>query len=136
MGLLESAVGAGGLIMTFALTNAWNPMGWAAFGAGVVTVIVRFLKSIRELLDSNYKKSQQRQKADDNIHKVANHIKNNITPSLDKNLEEIRVVLDEIIANLYLFVQSVQTTEELFIENIEKLENVFKSIKNLGGKDE
>ena len=136
MGLLGSAVGTGGLIMTFALTNAWNPAGWVAFGAGVVTVIVRFLKSIRILFDSNYKKSQQRQKADDNIHKVANHIKNNITPSLDKNLEEIRVVLDEIIANLYLFVQSVQTTEELFIENIEKLENVFKSIKNLGGKDE
>jgi len=55
---------------------------------------------------------------------------------LFKNLEEIRVVLDEIIANLYFFVQSVQTTEELFIENIEKLKNVFKSIKNLGGKDE
>ena len=136
MGLLGSAVGAGGLIMTFALTNAWNPAGWAAFGVGVVTVIVSFLKSIRALLDSNYKKSQQRQKADDNIHKVANRIKNNITPSLDKNLEEIRVVLDEITANLYLFVQSVQTTEELFIENIEKLEKVFKNIKNLGGKDE
>lgn len=46
------------------------------------------------------------------------------------------MVLDEITANLYFFIQSVQTTEELFIENIEKLENVFKSIKNLGGKDE
>lgn len=136
MGLLGSAVGAGGLIMTFALTNVWNPVGWAAFGVGVVTVIVSFLKSIRALLDSNYKKSQQRQKADDNIHTVANRIKNNITPILDKNLEEIRVVLDEITANLYFFIQSVQTTEELFIENIEKLENVFKSIKNLGGKDE
>ncbi|WP_346746791.1 hypothetical protein [uncultured Campylobacter sp.] len=136
MGLLGSAVGAGGLIMTFALTNAWNPMGWAAFGVGVVTVMVSFLKSVWGWFDSDYKKSQQRQKADDNIHKVANRIKNNITPSLDKNLEEIRVVLDEITANLYFFIQSVQTTEELFIENIEKLENVFKSIKNLGGKDE
>ena len=46
------------------------------------------------------------------------------------------MVLDEITANLYFFIQSVQTTEELFIENIEKLKNVFKSIKNLGGKDE
>ena len=136
MGLLGSAVGAGGLIMTFALTNVWNPWGWAAFGVGVVTVIVSFLKSVWGWFDSDYKKSQQRQKADDNIHNVANRIKNNITPSLDKNLEEIRVVLDEIIANLYFFVQSVQTTEELFIENIEKLKNVFKSIKNLGGKDE
>lgn len=136
MGLLGSAVGAGGLIMTFALTNAWNPMGWAAFGVGVVTVMVSFLKSVWGWFDSDYKKSQQRQKADDNIHNVANRIKNNITPSLDKNLEEIRVVLDEITANLYFFVQSVQTTEELFIENIEKLKNVFKSIKNLGGKDE
>ena len=136
MGLLGSAVGAGGLIMTFALTNAWNPWGWAAFGVGVVTVMVSFLKSVWGWFDSDYKKSQQRQKADDNIHNVANRIKNNITPSLDKNLEEIRVVLDEITANLYFFIQSVQTTEELFIENIEKLENVFKSIKNLGGKDE
>lgn len=136
MGLLGSAVGAGGLIMTFALTNVWNPVGWAAFGVGVVTVMVSFLKSVWGWFDSDYKKSQQRQKADDNIHKVANRIKNNITPSLDKNLEEIRVVLDEITANLYFFVQSVQTTEELFIENIEKLENVFKNIKNLGGKDE
>ena len=136
MGLLGSAVGAGGLIMTFALTNVWNPLGWAAFGVGVVTVIVSFLKSVWGWFDSDYKKSQQRQKADDNIHNVANRIKNNITPSLDKNLEEIRVVLDEITANLYFFVQSVQTTEELFIENIEKLKNVFKSIKNLGGKDE
>ena len=135
MGLLGSAVGAGGLIM-FALTNAWNPWGWAEFVVGVVTVIVSFLKSVWGWFDSDYKKSQQRQKADDNIHNVANRIKNNITPSLDKNLEEIRVVLDEIIANLYFFVQSVQTTEELFIENIEKLKNVFKSIKNLGGKDE
>lgn len=136
MGLLGSAVGAGGLIMTFALTNAWNPVGWAAFGVGVVTVMVSFLKSVWGWFDSDYKKSQQRQKADDNIHNAANRIKNNITPSLDKNLEEIRVVLDEITANLYFFIQSVQTTEELFIENIEKLENVFKSIKNLGGKDE
>ena len=135
MGLLGSAVGAGGLIM-FALTNVWNPWGWAEFVVGVVTVIVSFLKSVWGWFDSDYKKSQQRQKADDNIHNVANRIKNNITPGLDKNLEEIRVVLDEIIANLYFFVQSVQTTEELFIENIEKLKNVFKSIKNLGGKDE
>lgn len=136
MGLLGSAVGAGGLIATFALTNAWNPMGWAAFGVGVVTVMVSFLKSVWGWFDSDYKKSQQRQKADDNIHNVAKRIKNNITPSLDKNLEEIRIGLDEITANLYLFVQSVQTTEELFIKNIKKLENVFKNIKNLGGKDE
>lgn len=136
MGLLGSAVGAGGLIMTFTLTNAWNPLVWAAFGVGVVTVIVSFLKSVWGWFDSDYKKSQQRQKADGNICNVANRIKNNIAPSLDKNLEEIRVGLDEITTNLYLFVQSAQSTEELFIENIERLKNIFKNIKNLGGKDE
>lgn len=136
MGLLGSAVGAGGLIMTFALTNAWNPAGWLAFGVGVVTVMVSFLKSIWGWFDSDYKKSQQRQKSDDNIQNVANCIKNNIIPSLNKNLDEIREGLDEITENLYLFVQSAKNTEELFVENIEKLEKVFENIKNVGGKDE
>lgn len=136
MGLLGSVVGACGLIITFALTNAWNPAGWVAFGVGVVTVMVSFIKSIWACFSSKYKKSEQRRNADKYITNIAKHVKDNIVPCLEKNLEEIRAGLDKITANLYLFVQSAQSTEELFIKNIEKLENVFKNIKNLGGKDE
>lgn len=136
MGLLGSAVGAGGLIVTFALTNVWNPLGWVAFGIGVVTVVVGFLKSVWSWFDSDYKKSQQRQKADENIHNIANHIKGNIIPSLNKNLDEISEGLSEITANLYLFVQSAKNTEELFVENIKRLEDVFKKIKKAGGSNE
>lgn len=135
MGLLTGMISVG-MAASISFANFWNPLGWAVFISSALTALIKLYKSLRIYFDTEYKKSEQKKNANNNIANISKHIKDNIASCLEKGLEQIRVGSDEIVANLHLFVESAQNTEELIIENIEKLEKVFEYIKNSGEKYE
>lgn len=56
---LAASIGGLGLLGIF---NAWNPMGWVALTAGIITGLVGIARSIWSFFSSRYKRSQQKKK--------------------------------------------------------------------------
>ncbi|GAA7953146.1 hypothetical protein COL5_04640 [Helicobacter pylori] len=56
---LATSIGGLGLLGIF---NAWNPMGWFALTAGIITGLVGIARSIWNLFSSRYQRSQQKKK--------------------------------------------------------------------------
>ncbi|GAA9222835.1 hypothetical protein Taiwan902_09330 [Helicobacter pylori] len=56
---LGASIGGLGLLGIF---NAWNPMGWFALTAGIITGLVGIARSVWSWFSSDYKKSQQKKK--------------------------------------------------------------------------
>ncbi|EJB64897.1 hypothetical protein HPHPH43_0771 [Helicobacter pylori Hp H-43] len=56
---LATSIGGLGLLGIF---NAWNPMGWLALTAGIITGLVGIARSIWSFFSSRYKRSQQKKK--------------------------------------------------------------------------
>ncbi len=56
---LAASIGGLGLLGIF---NAWNPMGWFALTAGIITGLVGIARSIWSFFSSRYQRSQQKKK--------------------------------------------------------------------------
>nr|WP_240641690.1 GTPase [Helicobacter pylori] len=56
---LATSIGGLGLLGIF---NAWNPMGWLALTAGIITGLVGIARSIWNFFSSRYQRSQQKKK--------------------------------------------------------------------------
>ncbi len=56
---LATSIGGLGLLGIF---NAWNPMGWFALTAGIITGLVGIARSIWSFFSSRYQRSQQKKK--------------------------------------------------------------------------
>ncbi len=57
---LATSIGGLGLLGIF---NAWNPMGWFALTAGIITGLVGIVRSIGSLFSSRYQRSQQKKRS-------------------------------------------------------------------------
>ncbi len=90
---LATSIGGLGLLGIF---NAWNPMGWLALTAGIITGLVGIARSIRSFFSSRYKRSQQRKEADKNLDKVCG----NITENMRNQIESVKKGASEMIENL------------------------------------
>lgn len=60
---LATSIGGLGLLGIF---NAWNPMGWFALTAGIITGLVGIARSIWSFFSSRYQRSQQKKEVDKN----------------------------------------------------------------------
>ncbi|GHR87105.1 hypothetical protein VN1277_07520 [Helicobacter pylori] len=72
---LATSIGGLGLLGIF---NAWNPMGWLALTAGIITGLVGIASSIWSFFSSRYKRSQQRKEVDKNLDKVCGIIEERV----------------------------------------------------------
>ncbi len=68
---LATSIGGLGLLGIF---NAWNPMGWLALTAGIITGLVGIARSIGNFFSSRYKRSQQKKEVDKNLHQICEKI--------------------------------------------------------------
>lgn len=97
-GLIGGTVGVGAGI--FALANAWNPAGWtmaAVLAAiGIATSLISILKSLWSYFDSDYKKSQQKNSADENLKKVFDSLKKSYIGQLEGGFAGFEEKLTEI----------------------------------------
>ncbi|SAL19697.1 GTPase Der [Caballeronia telluris] len=92
---------AGGLMMI------WNPAGWVSLAIGGVTLVVSIAKAVWGFFDSDYKKSQQRKAANENIGRVVGRMEDAMKSSCDKAMESVKTRIDEIAAEVERSVNQV-----------------------------
>ncbi len=96
---LATSVGGLGLLGIF---NAWNPMGWFALTAGIITGLAGIVRSIWNFFSSRYQRSQQKKEVDKNLNKVcekiAEDVRNQIESSkkiIFEKVESLKVRLND-----------------------------------------
>ncbi|WP_231171493.1 hypothetical protein [Helicobacter pylori] len=77
---LATSIGGLGLLGIF---NAWNPMGWFALTAGIITGLVGIARSIWSFFSSRYKRSQQKKEVDKNLDKVCGIIEERVRNKIE-----------------------------------------------------
>ncbi|RVY47650.1 GTPase [Helicobacter pylori] len=94
---LATSIGGLGLLGIF---NAWNPMGWLALTAGIITGLVGIARSIWSCFSSRYKKSQQRKEMNKNLDKACEKIAQDVESRLESRKKDIREKIEKLNANL------------------------------------
>ncbi|GAA7264688.1 hypothetical protein Kyoto98A_07520 [Helicobacter pylori] len=94
---LGASIGGLGLLGIF---NAWNPMGWFALTAGIITGLVGIARSVWSWFSSDYKKSQQKKEVDKNLDEVCEKIAEDVKSRLESRKKDIREKIEKLKANL------------------------------------
>ncbi|UOR88233.1 hypothetical protein [Helicobacter pylori] len=90
---LATSIGGLGLLGIF---NAWNPMGWLALTAGIITGLVGIARSVWSFFSSRYKRSQQKKEVDKNLDKVCGIIEERVR----NKIENAKKIIFEKVENL------------------------------------
>ncbi len=92
-------------LITVAISTAiamwWNPVGWVAGVLTAAGLLFSFAKAIWGFFDSDFKKSQQRKIADENLRKISEKVQEQIDDSFDKLKPVINNEVKVFIENLY-----------------------------------
>ncbi len=83
---LATSIGGLGLLGIF---NAWNPMGWFALTAGIITGLVGIARSIWNFFSSRYQRSQQKKEVDKNLHQICEKIVQDVKSRLESRKKDI-----------------------------------------------
>ncbi|MCQ2725963.1 50S ribosome-binding GTPase [Helicobacter pylori] len=94
---LATSIGGLGLLGIF---NAWNPMGWFALTAGIITGLVGIARSIWSFFSSRYQRSQQRKEVDKNLHQICEKIVQDVKSRLESRKKDIWEKIEKLKANL------------------------------------
>ncbi|GAA8094633.1 hypothetical protein Kazakh3177_05420 [Helicobacter pylori] len=94
---LATSIGGLGLLGIF---NAWNPMGWLALTAGIITGLVGIARSIWSFFSSRYKKSQQKKEVDKKLDEVCEKIAENVKSRIESYKNGALGMIEELNANL------------------------------------
>ncbi len=94
---LATSIGGLGLLGIF---NAWNPMGWFALTAGIITGLVGIARSIWSFFSSRYQRSQQKKEVDKNLHQICEKIAQDVESRLESRKKDIREKIEKLKANL------------------------------------
>ncbi|MGN8505538.1 GTPase [Helicobacter pylori] len=94
---LATSIGGLGLLGIF---NAWNPMGWFALTAGIITGLVGIAGSIWKFFSSRYQRSQQKKEVDKNLHQICEKIAEDVKSRLKSRKKDIQKKIEKLKANL------------------------------------
>nr|WP_232728657.1 GTPase [Helicobacter pylori] len=94
---LFASIGGLGLLGIF---NAWNPMGWFALTAGIITGLVGIARSIWSFFSSRYQRSQQKKEVDKNLHQICEKITEDVKSRLESRKKDIWEKIEKLKANL------------------------------------
>lgn len=94
---LATSIGGLGLLGIF---NAWNPMGWFALTAGIITGLVGIAGSIWSFFSSRYQRSQQKKEVDKNLHQICEKIVQDVESRLESRKKDIWEKIEKLKANL------------------------------------
>ena len=90
-----SLVGLGGAAIGAAMLW-WNPVGWVLGAIAAIGIIISAYKAVRAFFSTDYKKSQQKKAADENMKKVFDSIWDDYSEQLLKNFKSLEVELEGI----------------------------------------
>ncbi|GAA8177125.1 hypothetical protein HpDR147_16400 [Helicobacter pylori] len=94
---LFASIGGLGLLGIF---NAWNPMGWFALTAGIITGLVGIVRSIRNFFSSRYKRSQQKKEVDKNLHQICEKITEDVRNQIESGKKGASEMIENLKASL------------------------------------
>ncbi|PDW80804.1 GTPase [Helicobacter pylori] len=95
----KSATSIGGLGL-LGIFNAWNPMGWFALTAGIITGLVGIARSIWSFFSSRYQRSQQKKEVDKNLYQICEKIVQDVKSRLESRKKDIWEKIGKLKANL------------------------------------
>ncbi|HGF7672933.1 TPA: hypothetical protein QFP45_002637, partial [Enterococcus faecium] len=105
--------------IVYGILNATNPIGWVVIGLSALTILFDVYKKFRAFIDKDFRKSQQRKSANENIDKVIENIEN----QLDEQLLGVR---GEIIEGIAVIKEKLMQS----VIQIETMSAIFLSAKN------
>lgn len=123
-GLAGTALGTIGLIF---VTGGW------ALVIGAIGVIVSLAKAIYSLFDSDFKKSQQRDSAEENMDSFFSQIEDAYSSLIDENLVKICGLLDGVKTNFMAPAKQARKIKQTIDDSIVRLSTISKSIIKEGG---
>lgn len=91
----------GGLLML------WNPAGWVTLAIGGMTLLVSFVKAVRSFFSADYKKSQQRKAADENISRIVDRLHEAMKASHKQIIEIVKTRITDIATEIELSVAQI-----------------------------
>ncbi|QQW77808.1 GTPase [Helicobacter pylori] len=121
---LATSIGGLGLLGIF---NAWNPMGWFALTAGIITGLVGIARSTWSLFSSRYQRSQQKKEVDKNLHQICEKIAENVKSRIESRKKDIWEKIKKLKANLRP-VDNYKRMKRQLKEAHERLEYISNSI--------
>ncbi|WQX93175.1 50S ribosome-binding GTPase [Helicobacter pylori] len=122
---LATSIGGLGLLGIF---NAWNPMGWFALTAGIITGLVGIARSIWSFFSSRYQRSQQKKEVDKNLHQICEKIVQDVKSRLESRKKDILEKIEELKAELNGPVDNYERMKGQLKEAHEKLGYISHSI--------
>ncbi len=122
---LFSSIGGLGLLGIF---NAWNPMGWFALTAGIITGLVGIARSIWSFFSSRYKKSQQKKEVDKNLDKACEKIAEKVKSRIESYKKGALGMIKELNAGFNKLVDHYERMKRQLKEAHEKLGYISNSI--------
>ncbi len=123
---LATSIGGLGLLGIF---NAWNPMGWLALTAGIITGLVGIARSICNFFSSRYQRSQQKKEVDKNLHQICEKIAQDVESCIESYKKGASEMIENLKASLNDLVVCCERMREGLIKAGEDLWHLDNRIK-------
>ncbi|MGL2360277.1 GTPase [Helicobacter pylori] len=123
---LATSIGGLGLLGIF---NAWNPMGWLALTAGIITGLVGIARSICNFFSSRYQKSQQRKEMNKNLDKACEKITEDVRNQIESSKKGASEMIENLKASLNDLIVCYERMREGLIKAGEDLWHLADRIK-------
>lgn len=125
MGLLGVGIGA-------AVAMWWNPVGWGAIALTAAGLIFSFAKAIWSLIDSNYKKSEQKKSTGENLSNILKELKRTakenlieVDEKLGPALLDLKIQLNQPGEQISNLVEDIQQSIQLFEQLSQNISNSY-----------
>ncbi len=122
---LATSIGGLGLLGIF---NAWNPMGWLALTAGIITGLVGIARSIWSFFSSRYQRSQQKKEVDKKLDEVCEKIAENVKSRIESYKNGALGMIEELNAGFNKLVDHYERMKRQLKEAHERLGYISHSI--------
>ncbi len=123
---LATSIGGLGLLGIF---NAWNPMGWFALTAGIITGLVGIARSTWSLFSSRYQRSQQKKEVDKNLHQICEKLAENVKSRIESYKNGALGMIEELNAGFNKLVDHYKRMKRQLKEAHERLGYISNDIK-------
>lgn len=112
----------------------WNPGGWLIIAVGAATFLVSFSKALYGMFSTDYKKSQQRKSASENLNSVAKSMRGAIHKNLAETFPELQLKVEGIKVAFENTAHQVAGINATLISAVAQLTKLASHIEKVGAE--